>query len=266
MLKNILKPRTGGSVFSVYDQGGEEVSSAESVANVFNEYFCPVASSLDEAIPQLHRSPTSYMGPATVRSFFASHCSPDEVCGVIMSFATKGCGPREIPSFIYKQLFPELSPIIWTLFNESLSNSVFPSCLKCARIIPILKSGNLKYVNNYRPIYTLPFLSKIFEKLMYRRVNSFFTKENILSPHQFGFRSKFSTSDAILKFLDHAYCALNDIEYFSAIFLDFSKAFDTVNHEILLNKLDHLGIRGSMRDWFHSYLSDRSQCVAIKCC
>ena len=140
---------------------------------------------------------------------------------------------------------------------------IFPVCLKNARVIPIFKSGDAKSVKNYRPISMLPFLSKVFERLMSKRLNSFLTKSNILCSHQFGFRKNSCTSDAILEFLDNTYSSLDRKENILAVFLDFSKAFDTVNHEILLLKMNHLGIRGNMLSWFRSYLHNRRQKVFV---
>ena len=137
-------------------------------------------------------------------------------------------------------------------------------CFKTAKIIPILKSRDSHSTANYRPISMLPFLSKIFEKLMCARLDSNLKSNNILCTNQFGFRKNSNTSDAIIEFLDYIYSSLDKKQSTIAVYLDFSKAFDTVNHEILMSKLQHNGIRGVMLSWFKSYLSKRKQYVSVK--
>ena len=117
--------------------------------------------------------------------------------------------------------------------------------------------------NNYRPISTLSPFSKILERLVYDQLISFINKNNILYKYQFGFRKGFSTEHAILELTDYLRNAIDNKQYTCGIFLDFSKAFDTVNHSILLNKLEKYGIRGLPLQWFYSYLSDRAQFVQI---
>ena len=150
------------------------------------------------------------------------------------------------------------------LFNNSLSEGIFPECFKTIKIIPILKSGDSNSTANYRPISMLPFLSKMSEKLMCARLDSYLKSNNILCTNKFGFRKNSNTSDAIIEFLDYVYSSLDKKQSTIAVYLDFSKAFDTVNREILMSKLQHNGIRGVMLSWFKSYLSNRKQYVSIE--
>ena len=131
--------------------------------------------------------------------------------------------------------------------------------IKTAEIIPIFKSGDSNSTANYRPINMLPFLSKMFEKLMCARLYSYLKSKNILCTNQFGFRKNSNTSDAIIEFLDYFHSSLGNKQRAIAVYLNFSKAFDTVNHEIFMGKLQHNGIRGVMLSWFKSYLSNRKQ-------
>ena len=109
-----------------------------------------------------------------------------------------------------------------------------------------------------------PFLSKMFEKLMCARLGSYLKSDNILCTYQFGFRKNSNTSDAIIEFLDYVYSSLDEKQSTIAVCLDFSKAFDTVTHEILMSKLQHNGIRGVMLSWLKSYLSNKKQYVSVK--
>ena len=168
----------------------------------------------------------------------------------------------EIPNFIYEVLAEPLS-VIFSFFNESVKSGIFPDDLKKARVTPIFKKGDRSNIENFRPISNLPFLAKVLEKLMLTRLNSFITQKCILSPRQFGFKSGSCTSDAILEFLDQIYKSLDKRALFLSIFLDLRRAFDTVDHRVLLGKLDAYGIRGVANNWFGSYLFNRQQYVKV---
>ena len=145
--------------------------------------------------------------------------------------------------------------------NLSLSSGIVPKQLKIARIIPLFKSGDQDLYANYRPMSVLPIFSKFLEKEVYKRLNNFLIKYNILFDNQYGFRKNHSTALALLHLYDTLANAIDDKEYIMGVFIDLSKAFDTVNHEILLAKLQHYGIRGTPLKWFESYLSEREQFV-----
>ena len=153
-------------------------------------------------------------------------------------------------------------PISW-LINCSFAAGVFPDILKQSCITPIFKSGDRSMMSNYRPISILPILSKIFEKCMSIRVLNYASKFSILSPRQFGFREGMSTCDAILCYTDYIYKCLNAKHHSLSVFVDLKKAFDTVDHHVLLLKLEHYGIRGLPLLWLSSYLKDRKQSVKI---
>ena len=133
------------------------------------------------------------------------------------------------------------------LFNNSASEGIFPESFKTAKIILIFKSGDSNSTVNYRPISMLPFVSKIFEKLMCARLDSYLKSNYILCANQSGFRKNSKTSDAIIEFFDNVYSSLDSKQSTIAVYLDFSKAFDTVNNNILTSKLLHNGIRGVMQ-------------------
>ena len=125
----------------------------------------------------------------------------------------------------------------------SLSSGVVPRELKIARVIPIFKTGDRGLFNNYRPVSVLSIFSKLLERVMYNRLLNFLNKYNILSINQFGFRK--NQSLALIHLYDKISTAIDNREYTVGIFLDHSKAFDTVNHEIMLAKLEHYGVRGN---------------------
>ena len=164
---------------------------------------------------------------------------------------------------IFKFCNAELSPIIAYINNESLQNGVFPEFLKIARITPIYKAGDKKHVNNYRPVSILTAMSKIMEKVMYTRLINYLNKHSILHQNQYGFRQNCSTNLALMKLVDDLTKAIDDKQFTVGIFVDLAEVFDTVDHQILLNKLEFYGIRGIAHNWFSSYLRNRKQYVSI---
>ena len=143
------------------------------------------------------------------------------------------------------------------------SLGVVPDSFKTARVLPVFKKGSETSPNNYRPISLLSIFNRILERLMHKRLINFIDKYNILFNKQFGFRSGHSTDHAILCVLDKIQSAVESGLFSCGVFLDLSKAFDTVNHSILLDKLEHYGIRGIAKEWFSSYLRNRKQFVSI---
>ena len=140
---------------------------------------------------------------------------------------------------------------------------VFPSVLKTAKVVPVFKKDSKLNYSNYRPISLLSSIEKILEKLMYKRLYAFLDYNNIIYDLQFGFRQQYSTSHALINITENIRKALDDGNIGCGVFVDLQKAFDTVDHQILLAKLNHYGIRGVSNDWFKSYLSNRNQYVSI---
>ena len=150
--------------------------------------------------------------------------------------------------------------------NLSITQGIFPKQLKLPKVIPLFKSGDHMTFSNYRPVSVLPLFTKILENLMYTRLLSFISKYRLLYSNQFGFRRGHSPDLALICLVDKISNALENGEYVLGLFLDFSKALDTVNHNILLIKLEYLGIRDISLQWFKSYLSDREQYVVYNEC
>ena len=140
---------------------------------------------------------------------------------------------------------------------------VFPSAFKTAKVVPDFKKDSKLDYSNYRPISLLSNIEKIIEKLMYKRLYTFLNNNNIIYNLQFGFRKQYSTSHALITITENIRKALDDRNIGYGVFVDFQKAYDTVDHQILLAKLNHYGIHGVSNDWFKSYLSNCNQHVSI---
>ena len=156
-----------------------------------------------------------------------------------------------------------ISQILTIIFNISIREGCFPTAMKQAKIIPIHKGDSVLSVGNYRPISLLPIFSKIFERLIYNRLVTFITENKILSELQFGFQKNKSTEQAVTSIVSALDQAKSEKKSSYCVFLDFAKAFDTVNHEILLAKLNHYGIQGTSNNLFKTYLSNRTQQTEI---
>ena len=263
-LKHLMNFKVSCRSITLVKYKGNDLLHSNAISEAFNEHFANIATELDSSIPHIHNTaPIDYLPDPVVNSFYAYPSTSDEVKKIINAFPTKGGYAKWTPIYIYKCLCNVFSEHISNLFNSSIVEGCFPNCLKLARVIPVFKSGCRKNVSNYRPISTLPVLSKIFEKLMHKRLSQFLSSNKIIVSHQFGFRPSSSTGDAVLEFLDRVYELLNGGKLLMPVYLDFSKAFDTVNHNILLQKIERYGIRGLSNNWFRSYLLNRKQYVSI---
>ncbi len=149
------------------------------------------------------------------------------------------------------------------LFNLSLSTCCIPPIWKCARVTPVFKGGDPSDVNNYRPISIICITAKIFEKLIFNQLSCYINNFNILSPLQSGFRPNFSTTSTLLKFTNDLFSAFDSGQTVGAIFIDLTKAFDLVDHYLLLDKLHHIGLDQNALCWFNAYLHCRRQYVTF---
>ena len=176
----------------------------------------------------------------------------------------KAVGPHSIPTNILKEYKKILSIPLAIIINISFKTGIFPELCKIAHVIPVYKKGDQLDCSNYRPISLLSNISKVFEKAMYSRLFYFLNKYNCLYKKQFGFQNSHSTNHALITITETIREALDRNEYSCRVFLDFQKAFDTVNHDILTSTLNHYGVRGLSLVWFKSYLTNRQQETLIK--
>lgn len=254
------------NAITLLNDNGDEVNDPHVVSNIFCNYFSTIADRLDDNIPLTDTDPMYYMPDPIPDTFNPAPANANEVEGIISALEDKPSNINNIPIFIIKKVSHLISPIICDIFNSSLTHGHFPTDLKHARVIPLYKAKSNKEKNNFRPISILPLLSKLIEKLMKNRAVQFINDSNILYNYQFGFREGRNTSDAVLHYVDECVTALDNKSFTISVFLDFSKAFDTVNRDILLRKMDRLGFRGNVNNFFKTYLTDRSMYVSVNGC
>ena len=237
-------------------QGAKDEHEKINILNKFNNFFASVGQSLSDKIPFSNISPTANIRPLT-QSFYLSPVSEFEIKSIISNLKSTKTDIDEIPVFLFKKLSHVLSYPISKLINSSFESGIFPEKLKVARITPIHKNGDHSSPSNFRPISSLPYLSKIYEKANSTRLLSFCAKYSIISKNQFGFQPKSSTCNALLKLTETLYESLNNLDHNFTILIDIKKAFDCVIHFILLQILPVYGIRGVPLLWYTSYLSNR---------
>ena len=169
----------------------------------------------------------------------------------------------DIPIVVVKKTAHLISTPLANLYNKCMRNGTFPSIFKTGKVTPVYKKDNKECIENYRPVSILPIFGKVFERIIYNRLYGFFTSRGILHDDQFGFRKGHSTSHALHKSVDSITKSLANGRHVLGIFIDLSKAFDTLDHNILLSKLEHYGVRGSALSLMSSYLSNRKQYVCF---
>lgn len=247
---------------SLKSENGKKIYDLNEIAKQFNNSYINTGKNLAKSIMP---STFTFTGDTQPNSIFLKPCTPKEVFNTINELKNhKAPGIDNLKSETLKLVAQHISQPISHIFNRSVETGDFPSCLKTSIVSPIYKSGCRDEVINYRPISLITNLSKIIEKLIKTRLNSFMQKYNILSKSQFGFREGMSTQNAVLELTNYVYGALDRSKPTLGVFIDLSKAFDTVNHSILLSTLENIGIRGNANKLLKSYLTDRKQMVRIQ--
>src|SRR6218665_2527213 len=242
-----------------------ECKDAQVIAESFNVYFTNIGPTLAEKIPQTPKSFDTFMPhppPCSFGLLPTSHAEIIQVSSLLKNSSSAGVDDIN-PSIARSSISLVATPLSW-IINCSFNLGLVSDSLKIAKIIPIFKLGVSNLITNYRPISVLPYFSKILEKLMAIRLTTYLDKFALLSPVQFGFQRDLSTYVALTDMQTSIRDAMNSNKYSLGVFFDISKAFDTVNHALLLNKLEYHGIRGVAKQWFVDYLRNRSQFVSFK--
>ena len=241
---------------------GKIIVKPKDIANSVNNFFVNVGNDIEKNLPKInHISPEKFLKNRNQFNLIIAHISNEEVLKIINSLPNKATGPASIP---LKMLYVVADIIVFPLchiINVSFSTGIFPDKLKVAKVLPLHKGGSTQDLNNFRPISLLSIFDKIIEKLMHKRLYEFLEHNNILFENQFGFRKNNSTVYALMEITERIKESIDNGKFGCGIFIDLKKAFDTVNHKILLTKLEHYGVRDVLLNWFESYLTGRKQYV-----
>ena len=243
-----------------------QVYNAKKISNSFARYFLEVGEKFAKKIPSPTKSISEYMKVmgSNTRSIFLEPTDENEIRKIAFDLPNKSSsGHDRVSNVLLKEIIAQIAEPLSMIFNQSLQTGEFPSDMKLAEVVPLYKSKEHYLESNYRPISLLTTISKILEKVVYKRVYKFLTESSQLYDNQYGFRSNHSCEHAISQTVGNLLKNLENKKNSICVLLDLSKAFDTIEHSIMLEKLDLYGIRGTALSWFHSYLSDRH--LRVKC-
>ena len=262
IINGIFSKARGPSYPNEFLDSSSLVSDPHSISDGFCKFFTEVANEFKK--PGSTSVGFSKFIKKNQKSLFLHPCSKEEIISHARSITQKSSGPDEAMPKVIVGSVPLLAQHISDMVNECFLTGIFPDQLKEARITPVYKKGNNKLYSNYRPISILNIFSKIYERAMNQRLLSFLEAQQILSKNQFGFRKGRSPWLAINHLLEKVYSAWDKGEECLSLFIDVSKAFDAIDHRILLAKLEIIGLRGRVHELFKSYLSERKHQVSYK--
>ena len=243
----------------IQNNDGTLLYDDKSKAELFNTYFSTIGEKMNSKIVDCNTDFASFMPNKLNKSIKLNEITESEIKAIIKRLTTKtSAGIDQISQKLIKIVESEISPILLKLINFSIKDRIYPKCLKIAKIIPIYKSGNKSNCNNYRPISLLSTFNKIFELKLKDELSSFIEKNNILYIDQYGFRKYHNTIDALINCYDHIINETRSKNKIIGIFIDFQKAFDTIDNNILIKKLEYYGITGPFNALLKSYITNRS--------
>ena len=228
------------------------------ITNSLASYFANVGQKFAEKIPKSTKSIKSYLEAlqSNAHTLFFSPCTVQEICSLVRDLpAKRSSGADNVSNLLLKELIPYLCEPLCLVINRSLESGVFPDLMKLAEVVPLYKGKAHDQETNYRPISLLTTMSKVMEKVVYKRVYDFLTKTGQICDTQSGFQSKHCCEHAVAQLVGTVLKNLENKR--TTVMLDLSKAFDTIEHTIMIQKLELYGVRGVCMEWFKSYLQHR---------
>ena len=263
MIKEVLnKTQNTPDYPDSFKLDGCVISDKINIANQFNTYFSSIGTKLASQIPvdkgkyfkdYLHSHVNNV-------NFKLKLIDIGNTVNIIDGLKNKSiCGHDGLSFKMLKQIKFENSSAITLIINQSLKTGIFPEILKIAKVIPIYKKDDVKMFENYRPISILPAVYKMLDKTIFNQLHDYFQDNKLYCKNQYGFRRNYSTEYAALELIDQVILDMDKSEISFSIFIYLSKAFDTLDHNILINKLQYYGIKDTALYLFQSYLSNRRQ-------
>ena len=244
---------------------GEKVSDHKIIANSFNNFFVNIGKSTCANIQSNETSFDRYLINKPDCNFHFKSVTTEEVLNIINSLKLKSSrGVDELSNKLIKYIKDAIVEPLTVIINQMINTGIYPDLLKISKVIPLYKKDDKTVLSNYRPISLLPSISKNFEKVIHLQLSEYLENNKLISPNQYGFRKKHSTEFASLHLVDHLNYEIDMGRTPLNIYLDLSKAFDTLNHDILLSKLKYYGVSGISHNLLLTYLSNRKQFVQFE--
>ena len=262
---NELTSRNSGKSANILEIKADNriVSSPMDIAEAINEHFSNVAQVLAQDIPVVDVNPESYLEP-TDSLFSLQIPSVNNVFSFLSKIdEKKATGLDRIPSNLLKMAASIVAPSLTSIFSKSILTGIYPNDWKAAKVTPLFKKGLKSDPNNYRPISVIPVVSKVLEKIVYNQLYHYLDDNKLLLGCQSGFRSLHSTLTVLLEATDAWSVNIDNGLLNGVVFIDLTKAFDTIDHEIILRKMSYLGVDQAAIKWFSSYLSGRTQRCSV---
>ena len=264
-INSLLGRQNKPTVINELRVGENNFTNHEDIAEGFNEYFSNIGPNLASNIDSSNYNFETHVKNAKSEFAAFQHVTVSHVSHLLHGLSSnKATGIDKISCKIIKLATPVISDSLTLIFNQAITLSSFPDEWKIARVIPLYKNGQRNIPGNYRPISVLPAISKIMERILYDQLHSYLTTFELLSDSQFGFRKSHSTASALLDCINEWYVNLDRKMFNLVVLIDLKKAFDTVDHQILLRKLELYGIKGQALTLLRSYLTNRNQKCQIK--
>lgn len=262
---NELTSRKSGKIsVASLKVNGLLITNPTDLSNEFNDHFATIGPKLASEISSSDDSSHLKYLTGTDKNFQLHPTTTAQVFSFLNKLnKSKAIGLDKISARLIRECADLICIPICDIFNQSINLGIFPDDWKCARVTPLFKEGNRDNLNNYRPISVISVVAKVFERIVYDQLYAYLKEHNIICKYQSGFRTIHSTVTALLEATDNWAYNIDSGKINAVVFLDLKKAFDTVDHEILLSKLNHYGIQGNTYQWFKSYLENRTQMCSI---
>lgn len=247
---------------------GQQTTDGQTISDSFNTFFSNIGRKVTDDLPTANKTPEDYLTAPIDTTFSFKPVDDGTIERIIREelSSKSSFGEDGFSSKLIKHLKESLVSPLTLICNQSIKSGTFPNLMKIAKVIPLFKKGDAELVDNYRPISLLPALSKVLERVLYEQIFDYFTAHKLFAESQYGFRKNRSTDQAAIELVDKISAVVDNRKQAIAIFMDLSKAFDTLNHSILLMKLKYYGFSEQSLLLMKNYLTQRQQYVSWDNC